>query len=380
MSKHKLALTSLRIRNFKSIRDTGTMKLGALTVIVGNNGSGKSSLVEGLEALRELGTGGLPRVMGYRRGLASWRHQPASVDARSRDVVWIVRGHDDFGGQTSALPIHLQSSVGTLRDSPNVVQIIGESLDRIGDNWRRDTFGPWSRDGIPAPLQYDPSHSLGSMLGPYWRTWQFLLMNPQAMGEPWPSSMAGENLLLRPDAGNVAEYLYELKQRSISAYQGVVDAMKFVLPYADDLQVRMRSEADRTVLLELKEGRRTIPSWMLSSGTLRTVALLACLRHPRPPRLLVIEELENGLDPRTIGLIVEEIRNATNSGRTQVIATTHSPYLMDLVPLECLILAERADGETRFRRPADDADVQRWSESFAPGELYRRDRLTGRHS
>jgi predicted ATPase len=218
------------------------------------------------------------------------------------------------------------------------------------------------------------------MLGPYWRTWQFLLMNPQAMGEPWPSSMAGENLLLRPDAGNVAEYLYELKQRSISAYQGVVDAMKFVLPYADDLQVRMRSEADRTVLLELKEGRRTIPSWMLSSGTLRTVALLACLRHPRPPRLLVIEELENGLDPRTIGLIVEEIRNATNSGRTQVIATTHSPYLMDLVPLECLILAERADGETRFRRPADDADVQRWSESFAPGELYRRDRLTGRHS
>ena len=41
-----------------------------------------------------------------------------------------------------------------------------------------------------------------------------------------------------------------------------------------------------------------VPGWLLSTGTLRIVALLACLRHPKPPPLLVVEEIENGLDPR----------------------------------------------------------------------------------
>ena len=50
-----------------------------------------------------------------------------------------------------------------------------------------------------------------------------------------------------------------------------------------------------------------VPGWLLSTGTLRILALLACLRHPDPPPLLVVEEIENGLDPRTIHLLVEEI-------------------------------------------------------------------------
>jgi predicted ATPase len=116
---------------------------------------------------------------------------------------------------------------------------------------------------------------------------------------------------------------------------------------------------------------------MLSTGTLRLLALLALLRHPNPPPLIVVEEIENGLDPRSIHLIIEEIRNAVLDGSTQVIVTTHSPYLLDLLTLDHLVLVERdAKGQPHFRRPADDAKLANWARDFAPGKLYTMGSLT----
>ena len=103
---------------------------------------------------------------------------------------------------------------------------------------------------------------------------------------------------------------------------------------------------------------------MLSTGTLRVLALLAMLRHPEPPPLVVVEEIENGLDPRSIHLLVEEIRTAVLTGVTQVVLTTHSPYLLDLLKLDQLVLVARDEsGEPRFHRPADDAKLAEWSRS-----------------
>ncbi len=107
-----------------------------------------------------------------------------------------------------------------------------------------------------------------------------------------------------------------------------------------------------------------MPGWLFSTGTLRVLALFALLRHPEPPPLIVIEEIENGLDPRTLSLLVEEIRDVVSTGRSQIIVTTHSPYLLDL------IFVQRIEGQPHFFRPEDDESVQRWSRDFAPGRLY----------
>lgn len=63
------------------------------------------------------------------------------------------------------------------------------------------------------------------------------------------------------------------------------------------------------------------------------------------------------------------------SGHTQVILTTHSPYLLDLLPLSSIVLVDRVDGEPRFTRPADTKEVQEWAKSFSPGQLYTMSRL-----
>jgi len=134
------------------------------------------------------------------------------------------------------------------------------------------------------------------------------------------------------------------------------------------------------VYVQMKEAEFTIPSWLLSTGTLRLIGILALLRHPEPPPLIVFEELEASLDPRSLSLIVDEMRNALEAGRTQIIATTHSPYLLDLLDLSHIVLVERAEGQPpTFVRP-DSKSLREWSKKFSPGQLYTAGLLSRKNS
>ena len=98
-------------------------------------------------------------------------------------------------------------------------------------------------------------------------------------------------------------------------------------------------------------------------------------RHPEAASVVFIEEMENGLDPRTIHLLVEEIRSFLQDGG-QVVATTHSPYLLDLLDLSQIVVVERgATGAPEFTRPSK-RKLKGWAERFAPGKLYTMGNLT----
>ena len=201
------------------------------------------------------------------------------------------------------------------------------------------------------------------------------MLNPDRMGLPTPQQRATSGVRLAKDGANVAEYLSEIRKLDLNAFEGLLESIRFVLPYAADLQPSLTSELERAFYLMLREEEFEVPGWLLSTGTLRIVALLACLRHPKPPPLLVIEEIENGLDPRTLHLVVEELRATIASGKTQVIFTTHSPYLLDLLDLSHIVVVEREEGQPVFRRP-DAKQLADWAKSFSPGRLYTMGRLT----
>src|SRR5713101_1814722 len=81
----KLSLASFRLENVKVVRDSGTVRFGPLTVFIGNNGSGKSSLVEGLETFRDIVVDGLDAAMSRWRGFEHvWnnavKHAPLHPD------------------------------------------------------------------------------------------------------------------------------------------------------------------------------------------------------------------------------------------------------------------------------------------------------------
>jgi predicted ATPase len=176
---------------------------------------------------------------------------------------------------------------------------------------------------------------------------------------------------LASDGANVAEYLIDLRERSAAAFEEVTHALRYVLPYASDVEPKVLDAGIiRRSYVQLLESKYEIPGWLMSSGSLRVLPLIATLLDPDPPPVVFIEEVENGLDPRTVGLVVDLMRAAAQSGRSQIIATTHSPYLLDMLDLDDVLLCERGDKGPAFSWPASRAEMQTWRQSFMPGRLY----------
>ncbi len=90
------------------------------------------------------------------------------------------------------------------------------------------------------------------------------------------------------------------------------------------------------VMLKVKEGASWVSARSLSDGTLRFLGLLVALETAPEGSTILIEEVENGLHPTRISLLVEMLTNYTKHRDVQVIATTHSPYLLAQLPREVL--------------------------------------------
>ena len=143
--------------------------------------------------------------------------------------------------------------------------------------------------------------------------WQFLSLLPDPMGRPAVKRMASNGtMVLNRDGSNLAQYLLNIRTKDTAAFDGIVEAMRFVLDYARNVEPVETREIQPTMYLKMLEQLRDesieIPGWLISTGTIRVLALLAVLRNPDPPSLIVVEEIENGLDPRTIHMVLDEIR------------------------------------------------------------------------
>jgi predicted ATPase len=108
---------------------------------------------------------------------------------------------------------------------------------------------------------------------------------------------------------------------------------------------------------------------MLSEGTRRITAILALLVREPAPSLLCIEEVENGLDPWTILRVLQELQSASDHS-VQVVLTSHSPWLLDHVPLQSVLLVSRVEGETIYEQFATSDRARKFVGSIPPGTRY----------
>jgi predicted ATPase len=133
------------------------------------------------------------------------------------------------------------------------------------------------------------------------------------------------------------------------------------------------TEDGRLLLRFFEQPDKTFYVSQMSDGTLKLVAYLLLLGDPQPPPLICFEEPENGLYHRLLGAFVEEIRlHAGEAGGAQFFITTHQPYLVDaLNPHEVWILDKGADGFATVRRASDDPIVKNMvAEGMPLGALW----------
>ncbi|MEW5986147.1 MAG: ATP-binding protein [Chloroflexota bacterium] len=388
-------LQSFCLTNFKAVQNSGDVHFTPLTAFIGYNGSGKSSLVEGMETLQIIVERGLDEAMSNWRGFEyiwnqATRHdlQEPQVFSREPPTRYEPR-HYHTNPMRFALAGRIKRGDFWARTEVNIgpggkelfIQYEQVVINQQRPAWIRDSRGDVTyldvRDVPPQDSRIGDGESiLGRALEGFVSSWQFLSLVPQMMGMPLPQRRAGGPARLAKDGSNIAQYLLGILELDRTAFASIAETLQYVLPYARDLQPQLTSELERAVYLQMKESHFKVPGWLLSTGTLRVLALLAALRHPTPAPLIVIEEIENGLDPRAVHLIVEEIRQVVESGSSQVIITTHSPYLLDLLDLSQIILTERYNGgQPVFTRPADELSLQEWAKRFGPGKLYTMNRL-----
>jgi predicted ATPase len=356
-------LSSFCLRNFKAVQNSKSIRFTPLTVFIGNNGSGKSSIVEALETFQSIVLNGLDEAMvpwyGFEYIWNKAKEHKTIKDKVSSPITFTFHGKSE----DERLKFHLK--------------IVADStFNRI---YFQDYKAAY-HFGELTPM--NKFISKGEITDPKLKTfvsdWQFLKLNPYFMTESFPQKRSRGTIKLDKAGSNIAEYLQSIRDLDIQAFNGIIETLSVVFPCIEDLQPEITSELDRKVYLTMSERKFAgkLPGWLLSTGTLRILALLSVLRHPNPPSVIIIEEIENGLDPRTIHLLVDEIRNFVESGYGQVIATPHSPYLLDLLKLSQLVVVERDEsGSPVFTRPSSQKSLDDWAQKFSPGKLYTMGKL-----
>jgi predicted ATPase len=397
-------IEKISISNFKAIEQCLNLPLQPFTAFIGNNGSGKSSVMEALRTLHLCLTknieeafniwGGLDKVRNYHAiqeeatvsqfGFKQ-RHKPilfwlkckvngqnyeyqASFNLSLNNDYYIVENEE----------LHCNGKVmfatnAIDNDGNSFCQIYVSANDAREFNHKHNLLLLAQRDSTLIP------HQDTAAFQEYIINWQFLYLNAQEMGKPVMQNRLTKNIRLDYDGRNVAEYILWIRSQGQEYLDSLVRKMIFVLPYIKQIQPNIQETFNREVELLLHETHdksTPLPGWLLSSGTLRILALLSVFDSPQRPSVLFVDEIENGLDPRTIGLLLNEIRNETTTGGMQVVITTHSPYLLDQLPIESIITTEKEVDFCKYHIPATEERLKVWIEKFTPGRLY----ITGKFS
>lgn len=182
---------------------------------------------------------------------------------------------------------------------------------------------------------------------------------------------------LLSDAGNLAAFLYRLKQTSPGHYQNIEETIRQIAPFFRGFQLEPEPENPTTIKLAWSERgfEGVFGASALSDGTLRFMCLATLLLQPHPPAVILLDEPELGLHPAAIGLVAAMLESAAT--RTQVIVATQSVTLVNQFTPEVVHVVERNAGESIFRR-LDSLKLQAWLDGYSLGELWEKNIIGGR--
>lgn len=188
-----------------------------------------------------------------------------------------------------------------------------------------------------------------------------------------------DNPTLRDDAANLAPVLYRMARTDQPAYQRVVKTVRLVAPFFEDFRLEPRRLNPEEIKLEWKErgSDAYFDAHALSDGTLRFICLVTMLLQPERPSVFVIDEPELGLHPYAIQVLASLFHSVTAEFGAQVIAATQSTTLVNHLAATELIVVDRNDEGSTFRR-LEEAELKPWLETYAMGELWEKNVLGGR--
>ncbi len=420
----------VRIRNFKTLQDVTLGRLWnrqelealtTLTVVIGKNGVGKSSLFDAFgfladclrlgleEACDSRGRGGFHRLRSqeqqgpiefeiYYKQEHSARpityELSIDVDSTGRPYVRQERLRQRRRGQSWGRPFSfllLNQGVGLVWKG----DILGErteeeesetALFSYVEALRRGELTEESKE--TEVVELDDKRRLGiatlgslkqhpriSAFRRFIEGWHLSYFSPDAARS---LPMAGPQKHLNVHGDNLGNVVQFMEREQPRRFKFILDQISKKIPGMSKIDTDRT--ADGRLLLRFNETGFRDPFYaqQMSDGTLKLFAYLLLLEDPAPPPFLCIEEPENGLYHKLLESLIEEFRTHSNkSGGSQVFITTHQPYLVDgLKPSEVWILERSESGFSKLRRASDDLSIKKLVDQGLPlGGLWYSDYL-----
>lgn len=376
-------ITCVTLKNYKSIR-SARVSLDPLTILVGRNGAGKSNFVDALWLVSDALQSTLDYALRQRGGIGEVRR--------------VSGGHPTHFGISLQLRLANDRSatyafrVGAKVDGGFTVQremaIVG--IDGLNDAQFEVENGSIVKSSSHLKLtpQISPDRLLLTAASaiPEFRTlfdalsnMHFYSINPNEIRQPQPHD-AGD-VLLR-SGKNIASLLRRLDKEDPPALERIKEYIRQIVPGLEQIDhVQLGPTETLKFGQRMHRTKKVFPFYAqsMSDGTLRSIGVLAALFQTnarRGPTLIGIEEPESTIHPGAGGVLMDALIEA--SRRRQVIATTHSPDMIDNANLsiDSIRIVENIDGETVIER-VDRAALEAVREKlFTPGELMRQDQIS----
>lgn len=377
-------ITNLKLRNYKSIKQCD-IKLGDLALLVGPNGSGKSNVLDALSLVQQSLDSGVDYALRERGGISEVRRKSGG---HPNNFGISIRANLPGGDKASfafSISVKSDGSFTIQREQASIVSPDGREAfydvqNGIVESSNKDFVLP---EALPDNLYLrsisgirpfrDLFNNLSAM--------KFYNINPATIRAPKPNT-SGD--FLQKDGDNLPSVIQHMKQsqpnskKRIEEYlHQIVDGMEGVdykqLGHYGTIEIRQRVESQRFPWKFLAAG--------MSDGTLRSLGILCALFQKRDAigsyiPLIAIEEPESTIHPGAAAVIMEAILESSET--RQIIATTHSPELLDhpKVSEEQIFSVQSVEGTTAI------APISRATKSvireqlFTAGELLRLNQLS----
>ena len=302
-------IKSIHFKNFKALRDA-VLPLGRFTLIVGPNGSGKSTALRALLALRA------PQEVSFAQFVTAGKTQPPTIELV---VEW---GEEHQGARTTVC---------------------------------------WHHDGRREGPRHDRHrNTINALL----QRIRFFALNATAIAEP---SHLHPHAELQANGSLLAVVLDRLRDEAPERFEALNKTLGKWLPEFDAVLFDTPETGKRAFALRTRSGRHTIPASSVSDGTRLALAMLTLAYLPDPPSIVCLEEPDHGIHPRLLRDVRDTLYRLSypeQFGEDRkpvcVVATTHSPYLLDLLrdhPEE-VVIAQKVGLEATFERLSDRPDIE----------------------
>ena len=373
-----MKIEKIHLKNFKVFQNVTIEDLPEFCVIVGANGSGKTTFFDVFGFLKDCLTFSVGRALMQRGGfkeVVSRGHAEENIEleieyrlaitGKERLVTYLVEiGMDDnrpvvmrevlrYKRGEQGSPFHVldfQKGIGSAISNE-------EDFDKTEEILKREQQNLGSPDtlaikGLGQFQKFKAANTLRQMIES-WHVSDFHITASRgakdaAIGEYDHLSASGDNLQL------VARDLHD---NHPDIYQNVLGAMRAAVPGVHD--IKTESTVDGRLVLQFGNGVFKDPflDRFVSDGTLKMFAYLVLLHDPNPHPFLCVEEPENQLYPRLLTVLAEEFRSYALRGG-QVMVSTHSPDFLNATELEEVFWLEKNEnGFSSICRAKDDEQI-----------------------